>query len=477
MMKTTLSTAAAVCAVAALTTTSDRADACGGCFVPPSENTVVSGHRMVLSVSSTQTVLWDQIEYSGNPAEFAWVLPVKSGAYIELASDAWFETLEAVTSVTISPPPVICGGSSGGIGCGSSDEAGGDLTAGRGEADPVQVLHEGTVGPYETVTVATDTPGALNDWLTEHGYGVDESTQPIIDAYVEEGFDFIALRLQPNAGVKLMKPVRVVTPGAAPALPLRMVAAGTGAEVAVVLYVIGEGRWAPDNFPTTSIPIDLLSWNFANTQSNYAVLRDKALGIDGGRGWLSTFAIQGALFMSFSNPQSFAPPTRFVDLYTTQALANGEISAAGCTLPDMSQETQQVVDPCPGVAWDDPSCAASVDGVSARELVCEDLDDLATALVGMHPRDVWVTRLEANLPRAALGTDLTLAPAEHQGQVDNRLTARVAVGAEEFCGAATPVRFDPAARGRTQVLILGAGLLALLAAFARRRSRLHARAA
>lgn len=33
---------------------------------------------------------------------------------------------------------------------------------------------------------------------------------------------------------------------------------------------------------------------------------------------------------------------------------------------------------------------------------------LSSACVGMHPADVWVTRLEANLSRAALGTDLTL---------------------------------------------------------------------
>jgi hypothetical protein len=66
------------------------------------------------------------------------------------------------------------------------------------------VVHKGTVGPYDTVTLSTSTPGALNTWLTTNGYGVDEGTQPIIDAYVAEEFDFIALRLQPGAGVREM---------------------------------------------------------------------------------------------------------------------------------------------------------------------------------------------------------------------------------------------------------------------------------
>ena len=31
------------------------ASACGGCLVPPSENTQVSGHRMILSISNDKT--------------------------------------------------------------------------------------------------------------------------------------------------------------------------------------------------------------------------------------------------------------------------------------------------------------------------------------------------------------------------------------------------------------------------------------
>ena len=45
------------------------AEACGGCFAPPEENTVVTGHNMVLTIGKTQTTLYDQIEYVGDPAE------------------------------------------------------------------------------------------------------------------------------------------------------------------------------------------------------------------------------------------------------------------------------------------------------------------------------------------------------------------------------------------------------------------------
>jgi hypothetical protein len=36
---------------------------------------VVTEHRMAVSLSPVQTVLWDQIKYSGTPSDFAWVCP------------------------------------------------------------------------------------------------------------------------------------------------------------------------------------------------------------------------------------------------------------------------------------------------------------------------------------------------------------------------------------------------------------------
>ena len=65
-------------ATSALTLVGVRdATACGGCFHPPKQTaTDITDERMLLAVSPTQTTLYDQIEYSGNPSSFAWVLPI-----------------------------------------------------------------------------------------------------------------------------------------------------------------------------------------------------------------------------------------------------------------------------------------------------------------------------------------------------------------------------------------------------------------
>ena len=58
-------------AIAALSVVVHERDsrACGGCFVPPGPNTQVTAHRMAFAVSPRRTILWDQIQYAGEPEE------------------------------------------------------------------------------------------------------------------------------------------------------------------------------------------------------------------------------------------------------------------------------------------------------------------------------------------------------------------------------------------------------------------------
>src|SRR5678815_3932672 len=86
------------------------AAACGGCFptIQQMESTQVSGHRMILSIGTTQTTLWDQITYVGSPESFAWVLPIKGEVKVGVSSDALFSTLEEHTKVTVNSPRISC---------------------------------------------------------------------------------------------------------------------------------------------------------------------------------------------------------------------------------------------------------------------------------------------------------------------------------------------------------------------------------
>jgi len=93
---------------------------------------------------------------------------------------------------------------------------------------------------------------------------------------------------------------------------------------------------------------------------------------------------------------------------------------------------------------------------------------------------VWVTRLEAALPRKALGEDLSLAPTDSQQLVDNWMQAGKAENDPCASRVVAPLGLatdpgdggGPATRERTQQMLIMAGAAMMLAAIARRAQRL-----
>jgi hypothetical protein len=400
---------------------------------------------MAFATSAERTVLWDQFSYTGDPDDFSWVLPVLPGAYLEESTDAWFEALEAVTTTNVIAPSLPClGGSAsrGGFSCGGGDDslesAGSDTSAGRGTVDGVTVVHQGTVGPYETVTLGSTDGDALRKWLDAHGYVVPDGIDPVIDAYVDEGHDFIALRLQPGKDVQQMTPVRVVTPGGPSQLPLRMVAAGIDDGVAITLFVIAEARHAMPDLPEMSVRWDDLGWNWLSSTSNYLTLRADALAENGGETYITSFALEQALSARVTRPDGiqaryslagesafFGAYDNFADLYFAQAAANDGVSDL-CGTPRDSMpfaEAGLVVENCrsDGVG---PCDSLEAGRISSGDFECGGYTDIAAALIGMHPTSAWVTRLELELPRTALDMDCVVEPAASQKTVESWHVAR-----------------------------------------------------
>ena len=489
----------ALAAMMALTATPRVADACGGCFHQEvsaggeTDSTVVTGHRMVMSISQTQSVLWDQIEYAGDPEEFSWVLPVKPGAVLELASDAWLDVLDGATQPSVGSRTVQCTVSTGGgfgnggsgFGCGSSEDAsagGGEFDETRqdGQADPVTIVSQATVGPYETVTLSTEQPGVLQDWLESHGYAIPDDIAPVIDDYVAEGFDFVALRLIPGAGVSQMSPVRVVMPGAVLTLPLRLVAAGTGATTALSLLVIAEGSYEAQNFANAVVEESAVIWDYATASSNHGQLRQQALSGAGGETWLRTYSLPNTLFQPISDPAteqmndvvSYGPGRNTIAgafmamAYSGQATA--AINSCRDALTQASSEGLTLVDPCD----DNGDCRAlETYEVAVGDLPCEaNVDDLTTALTGMNLGEVWITRLDAELPRAGLGRDLVLQ-ARTGDLLNSRMLATQSMNSP--CGdqttAAPATLGGPLRRVPGGLPTLGVAALGLLLAARRRR--------
>ena len=389
-------------AVSALGLVAERdAQACGGCFHPPTQvASDITDERMLLSVSTKQTTLYDQIRYSGSPSSFAWVLPIHGTVDVGLSADVLFGSIDTLTATQINPPPQNCPAPPSN--CASSLGRGSALSPSAGAADNgVTVTKQENVGPYATVQLHATDSGALEKWLSDNGFQIPADVKPIIAQYVAEGFDFLAMKLLPNQGIQAMRPVRVTAPGASLSLPLRMAAVGTGATVGITIWVVGDGRYEPQNFPFYRIEDKDLVWDWKTSSSNYTTLRAQNEATLQGKGW----EVESSLTL---NQQ----------LVQNTILSGGVFYGGGGVGPQQSSKASDDYLPIPA---DDagPGTGKSSDEVRAA--------DIAALFAGMSGPNVRITRMRSDISHAAMTTDFILKASPDQSEITNihNLTAAV----------------------------------------------------
>ncbi len=322
---------ACAAALAGMAGAPDRAAACGGCFAPTGSPTVVTRHEMAVAMSPTQPTLGDQIEYAGSPEDFVWVLPVRGGVPVELADSAFFEALEQATHITmqVANPPVTQ--------CFSGFLAGAAAPRAEDAADAgVTIYHQATIGPNETVTIGSEDPAALANWLRSNDYAVPDAVLPTIAFYTDQGMDFAVLRLAPGAGVNQMQPVRVTMPGMNPTFPLRMVSAGVEGKVGLELFVIAEGRYEASNFANAEVDRSRLSYDYARSTFNYDDLYSEAAATEGGRVWVTEYAQS----LSASYIEYYQSYDESGEMHSAQA--DYDVAVQGLTAPYLTRMTSDM---------------------------------------------------------------------------------------------------------------------------------------
>jgi hypothetical protein len=383
------------------------ASACGGCFTPPAENeSVITDERMIFSISQDQTTLYDQINYSGAPASFAWVLPIKGTVTVGLSADIMFNTIDTLTATQViepspnCPPPPTCNYGFGAAAPSAAADAG---KAGGG----VTVTAQAQVGPYETVQLHSNDGSALTNWLTSHGYNIPSSVVPVIQGYVAGQFDFLALKLVPGKGVQSMQPVRVTSKGAGISLPLRMVAVGTGATTGISIWVIADGRWEPQNFPIFTISDSEIAWDWNTSSSNYEQLRLAKEAQFKGRGWqfessleLSQYTIQQTLDQALE--------------YGYTPSEGGYLSAEGSSGGDAGTSDAGGEAGASDAGVSDAESEA--DGGAQLAAAAADLQVLFAGIAGPNFR---VSRMRSDVAHSALSDDMYLQASADQSELTN----------------------------------------------------------
>jgi hypothetical protein len=134
-------------------------------------------------------------------------------------------------------------------------------------------------------------PQALITWLQTHAYHVPATLPALIQPYVASHMLFLAMRLQPQAGVQDITPVKLTftTNQSDISIPLRMAAAAALPHMAMLVWIFGSSRYVPENYQSLHIADNQLSDN-PYPAANYPQLVDSAVSQSGGHGFFTKYA-------------------------------------------------------------------------------------------------------------------------------------------------------------------------------------------
>ena len=323
------------------------AEACGGTFcdagpqVMPVDQT---GENILFVVGEESVEAHVQIQYEGNPEQFAWVVPVMAVPEVEIGSDPLFNNLLAASVPTFildtQTDDNCFDDSGGGFGCGVADlavSADGQFAGEEQNDEPTVLVHD-TVGAFEYSVLEGGTVEGVTRWLDDNGYAQDDDAPPILGEYLNEGFSFVAFKLVAGAGVDEIHPVILRTPGGEPCVPIRLTRIAAKEDMGIRTFFLGDGRVVPTNYQ--HVEINPLHIDWINLGSNYEDVVTRAVDEPGsdGRGFVTEYAgtsqivSPAGIHSTAWNSAAYAEigPDQLSDVLRTQGLFDCVSSEFGC---------------------------------------------------------------------------------------------------------------------------------------------------
>lgn len=206
------------------------AAACGcGAYVPREGDAHVAQERALLRWDGRNEDIVMALSVDGRSEEAAWILPVPSRASVQLADPELFDALQTLTKPLVRVERIR----GDGVGAGAP---------GAG----VTVLERQALGPFDVATLAAGDSTALSGWLSENGFQFPSGLEAVLEPYVAQGWEYVAVRLTPQAAGELsgdLDPLWVTFASDTLVYPMRPTALARN-PLPVFLYVLADHRVA-----------------------------------------------------------------------------------------------------------------------------------------------------------------------------------------------------------------------------------------
>ncbi|MGY0023674.1 DUF2330 domain-containing protein [Streptomyces sp. cg35] len=173
--------------------------ACGcGAMVPH------QGQQVVVD-DETSAVRWDgrteqivmRLSVSGDGRDVAWVMPVPHRAGVRLGDPELFTELDRATGPEWRTRHYFWP-RDGDWPFDGGDSADGARAPSAGAPGGVDVVGREHLGPFDVARLTATDPDALADWLKEHGFRLPDRLDAALRPYVDQGWEYVAVRLAPE---------------------------------------------------------------------------------------------------------------------------------------------------------------------------------------------------------------------------------------------------------------------------------------
>ncbi|MDT0445765.1 DUF2330 domain-containing protein [Streptomyces johnsoniae] len=258
---------------------------CGGMVTDPDTPVTVEQETSAVSWDGTTQRIVMSLTVGGEASEAAWIMPVPSRAEVELGDRELFDDLRAAIR-PVRETRHYFWPREGDWPLGSDDMrngAGGGAPQDRGAG--VDVIGRDRLGPFDVARLAATDPAALDAWLGENGFDLPDRLADELAPYVEQQWEYVAIRLAPEeAGGETpavlggtLDPISLTFASDELVYPMRLSRAAT-TEQSLRLYVLAEGRMEPQDTIGGEEPAIAFAAPLTVAEQPAGPLRDLAAG-------------------------------------------------------------------------------------------------------------------------------------------------------------------------------------------------------
>tara|TARA_B100000745_G_scaffold219528_1_gene146207 strand:- start:1149 stop:3182 length:2034 start_codon:yes stop_codon:yes gene_type:complete len=268
-----------------------QALACGGFFcslVPINQ----AGEQIIFRQDGDNITAMVQIQYVGEAEDFAWVVPVPGIPDFHIGSDLIFNGLEAATrpQFQLLQTGDVCQSDIDNLPPIPESEPTADFSSASGD-NGVSILSQQSVGPFDIQVVESEDPSAMAAWLVENNYDLSDRGIELLQPYIEEGMNFVALKLQQGKDAGDIEPLVMNYQSAKPMVPIKLTAVAAQEDMGILVWLLGDGRAVPLNYPHVTPNYTKIDWfNSFRAYQGYQDLITEAMNEVGGHGFATDYA-------------------------------------------------------------------------------------------------------------------------------------------------------------------------------------------